>query len=51
MVDMLINNFKDSTQNYMFYKLQLVVETFGHSTNELTNQNSIKVPKVVKPTN
>ena len=29
--------------------LQLLVETFGHST--LSNQNSIKFPKVLKPTN
>ena len=28
--------------------LQLVVETFGRSVKEPTNQNSIKVPKVVK---
>ena len=42
----------DNTQNYPFYRLQLVVETFGQSTkNEPTNQNSIKVSKVVKPTN
>ena len=25
-------------------------EMFGHSTNELNNQNSIKVPKVIEPT-
>ena len=31
-------------------RLQLVVETFGHSTWWPTNQNSIKVAKVVKPT-
>ena len=36
-----------------FCRLQKkVVETFGQSTSyEPTNQNSIKVPKVVKPTN
>ena len=39
------------TQNYPICRLQLVVETYGHSTNEPTNQNSIKVPKVVKPMN
>ena len=38
----------DYTQNYPFCRLQLVVET---QINELTNQNSIKVPKVVKTTN
>ena len=41
----------DDTQNHSFCRLQLVVETFGYSTYEPTNQNSIKVPKVVKPTN
>ena len=25
------------------YRLQLVIETFGHSTNKPTNQNSLKV--------
>ena len=33
----------DDTQNYPFFRLKLVVETFGHSLNELTNQNLIKV--------
>ena len=37
----------DDTQNYPFSRLQLEVETFGHST----NQNLMKFPKVVKPTN
>ena len=32
----------DDTQNYTFCGLQLVVETFGHST----KQYSLKVPKV-----
>ena len=41
----------DYTQNYFFCRLQLVVETFGHSTYEPTNQNSMKVPKVVETTN
>ena len=36
------------TQSYPFCRLQLVVEAFGHST---TNENLIKVSKVVKPTN
>ena len=40
-----------NTQNCPFYKLQLVIETFGHSTNKPTNQNSIKVPQIVMPTN
>ena len=38
------------TQNYPFCRLQLVVETFRH-LKEPTDQRSIKVPKVVKPTN
>ena len=41
----------DDIKNYPFFKLQLVVEMFGHST-KLTNQSKyIKVPKVVWPTN
>ena len=40
----------EDTQNYLFCRLQKVVETFRHSTNEPTNQNLIKVPKVVEPT-
>ena len=39
---MLIPN--NYTQNYPIIWLQLLVETFGHST----NQNSIKGPKVVE---
>ena len=39
------------TQNYPFYRLKLMVETFGHSTKKPTNQNLLKVPKVDKPTN
>ena len=46
---MFISN--NDTQNYPFHRLQLVVETLGHSTNEPNNQNSIKVPKVVRLTN
>ena len=37
----------DDKQNYPFCRLQLVVGTFKH-LNKLTNQNSIKVPKVLK---
>ncbi len=29
----------DDKQNYSFCRLQLVVETFEHPTQELTNQN------------
>ena len=39
----------DYTQNFPFCTLQLVVKTFR--LNEPTNQNQMKVPKVVKPTN
>ena len=46
-VEVLIHN----TQNYHFRILLLVVETFGYSTYEPTNQNSIKVAKVVNPSN
>ena len=38
----------DVTQNYFFFRLQLVIDT---RPNESTNQSSLKVPKVVKPTN
>ena len=40
----------DNTQNYPLFKLQFVVETLDTQLNEITNPNSIKVPKVVKPT-
>ena len=39
----------DDTQNYPFCKLQLVVETFW--PNKPTNQNPLKDPKIVNPTN
>ena len=41
----------DDTQNYPFCRLQLVGEIFSLLHNELTNQNSRNVPKVVKTTN
>ncbi len=40
----------DDAQNYPFWRLQLLIETFGHWT-KWPNQNSIKVPKVIMPTN
>ena len=49
MADKLIPN--DDTQVSPFCILQLVVETLDTQLNEPTNQNSIKVPKVVMPTN
>ncbi len=36
----------DDTQNDPFWRLQLMVETFGHQLND-----TIKVPKVAKQTN
>ena len=51
MVDELMYISNDETQNYPFSRLQLVVETFGHSTYDPINQKSIKVPKVVEPKN
>ena len=33
MADILMYNPKDDTQNYPFYRLQLVVETLGHLLN------------------
>ena len=41
----------DDSQNYHFCRLQLVVETFGHSIYQRNQLNLILVPKVVKPTN
>ena len=48
MADKLMYNIpKNDTQNYPLCRLQLVVEPFRDST----NQNLIKVPKVVEPAN
>ena len=52
MVDKFIYIHNDDTHNYPFCTLQLVVESFLHfQQSEPTNQNSIKVPKVIKTTN
>ena len=51
MVDKLMYIHNDDTQNYPFFRLQLVVETSVTELNKTTNQNSIKDPKVVEPTN
>ncbi len=51
MTDKLMYIPKDYTQNYPFFKLQLVVETMNTQLNEPTNQNLIKVPKVLETTN
>ena len=41
----------DDTQNSLFERLQLLVENLNTQLNEFTNQNSLKVLKVVKPMN
>ena len=41
----------DNTQNYHFSRLQVMVERLDSKLYEPTNQNLIKVPKIVKPTN
>ena len=51
MVDKFMYIPNDDTQNYPICRLKLVVETLDTQLNEPTNQNTIKVPKVVKPTN
>ena len=48
MADKLVYIPNVDSQNYPFYRLQL---GFYPQLNEPTNQNSILVPKVVKPTN
>ena len=52
MTDKLMFIPNDDTQNKSFCRLKLVTETFGQfQLNEQTNENSLKVPKVVKQTN
>ena len=41
----------DDTQNYPLYRLQLLLKRLNTQLNEITNQNSVKVPKVVEPKN
>ena len=41
----------DDTQNYPFYRFQLVIKRLDTQLNIPTNKNSIKVTKIVKPTN
>ena len=50
MADKLMYITNDATQNYPFCKLQFVVKRQDTILNKPTNQNLIKVPKVVKPT-
>ena len=51
MADKLINIPNKEKQKCPFFRLQLVVKRLNSQHNELTNQNSIKVPKDVKPLN
>ena len=51
MADELMYIPNDDTQNCLLCRLQLAIETFGYSTNEPTNPNSMKVPKVVNKEN
>ena len=51
MADKLMHIPNDDTQNYPFYKLQLLVETFGHSTKWSNQAKFNKVPNVVESTN
>ena len=41
----------NDTQNHIFYRLKLVVETFEHSSSWTNHLKYTKVPKVVKLTN
>ena len=47
MADKLMYIPNDDRQIYTVCRSHLLVEMFGHSLNELTNQSLIEVPKVV----
>ena len=47
MAEKLLHIPNDETQNYTFCRSKLVVETFETLLNELTNQNSLKSPKLL----
>ena len=49
MADKLMYTPVDAIQNYSFYRL--VVKRLDTQLNESTNKNSLKFPKVVRPTN
>ena len=51
MADKIVYILNYETQNCTYCRLQLVVEMFGSQLNKQINQNAMKVPKVVKPTN
>ena len=41
----------DDIKYYPFYRSELVIETIDTQLQEPINQNSIKLPKIVMPTN
>ena len=45
MADLLIYIPNDDSQNYPFFSLQLVVETFGHLTKRTDQSKSNKIPQ------
>ena len=47
MADKMLYIPNDDKQNAPFCRLQLIVQTFGHSINKPANQNSIKIPKLL----
>ena len=51
MADKFMSIPNDDTHNYLFCRLQIVVETLVTQLDKSTNQNLLKVPKVAKPTN
>ena len=51
MADKFKNISNVDTQNSFLCRLQLAVKTLKTQLNELRNKKSIKVPKLVKPTN
>ena len=51
MADKLMYIPNGDTHNYPYCRLQLLVERFVHSLNKPNNENSMKIPKLVKLTN
>ena len=51
MADKIIYIPNDDTQNYPFPELNQWLKRLNTQLNKPTNQNTLKVPKVVKPTN
>ncbi len=48
MADKLMNFLNNDTKNYLFCRLQLVVETLPTQLNKPNNQNSINSPQIFK---